>query len=643
MKLNRFKSINTLFKLIVVCIITLCIACFMSGCFKTETQVENLMKITDDFVGERVVTLVFDKYFTQDSGKQDRLEEIIKEACPQNLTYRTEVKNDLYQCVFVMSFSSLDEYRTKTASLIGRQIAVAYGYTDSVLSKGTFYKEDYDGMELIKWLEEYLYESGEKNIQLSTVSTSNVVQYNSEVFSSKTSTLNTSTVKGKPVHSVTIDTVNHKNTTYNRTLTLTLAKDVYNSLGEDIKTLMTSRVGKGGKANWQEKEGYMNFSVEYKKITADRLQEYTKLFLDCKNTSVYYGDKNQSSTPLAEQLVFQEKINLLSFVSGTKDNVILNYNYTLPKETTHGEGVELNNGEWATSGYWSNNTYKISDNNGVYDIRVPDGMQYLIKGIDINLTAMGNENFERAVDFVYDRNTGEKGLNYAYNFLAGKGFTVSKESGTDGLVCRVIQKGTADQLNNTVGELFGSGNSFTATSHTNDLSVVTDIAVTDNVNISHMLTGANANVDIDYVINSKCNESIRNVNVINKLTKVTVETQTNKDLSYSFTANGGNFQMDYSATVPYYDGVILYCIICGTILLIVMATLILLARYNHKLKETDKEYLEEENNNDDNSDDENDYTKENSNVNNHTYSKALNNFDNFDDFDDDYMKKYYGY
>ncbi len=638
MKLNKSKRIKTIFKLLLVFVVTVCTACIMSGCFKTETQVENLMKITDDFVGERVVTLVFDKYFTQDSNKQDRLEEIIRESCPENLTYRTEIKNDLYQCVFVMSFSSLDEYKTKVASVIGRQIAVAYGYTDNVLAKGTFYKEDYDGMELINWLEEHLYEIGEKSIQLSTTSTSNVVQYNNEVFSSKSSTLNTSTVKGQAVHSVTIDTMNYKNTTYDRTLTLSLPKNVYQSLGEELKTLLQSRIGEGGKANWQEKDGYMNFSVKYTKITIDRLQEYTKLFLDCKNGSVYYGDQNQSSTPLAEQLVFQEKINLLCFVPDSSGNVTLNYNYTLPAETTHGEGVELNNGEWETNGKWAKNTYKISDKNGVYNIRIPDGIQYSIKGIDINLTALGGENFRRIVDFIYDRNTGEKGLNYAYDFLADKGFTVSKESNSEGLVCRVTQSGTADQLNNTVGQLFGSGNSFTATSHTNDLSVVTDIAVIDNVNISHMLTGTNGNINIDYVINSQCDESIRSVNVINKATKATVETQTNSDLSYSFTVNGGNFQMDYSATVPYYNGVFIYCIICGIIILIVTLTLFLLTRYNRKLRDIDKKHNEETTEYNDTD------IQSGKNIGHKKTDESGNNYsDILNDLDDDYMKKHYGY
>ena len=48
-------------KPVILCFFTLAIMLLASGCGKTDTQVENLMKISDDFVGERVVTLCLTK------------------------------------------------------------------------------------------------------------------------------------------------------------------------------------------------------------------------------------------------------------------------------------------------------------------------------------------------------------------------------------------------------------------------------------------------------------------------------------------------------------------------------------------------------------------------------------------------------
>ena len=388
------KIIKATAKLTLTALLIIAAAVVLSGCGEINTQVENLMKITNDFVGERVVTLKLDGDMAVNKDKSDQLKTVIKEGCPDNLSYRTEVADGRYNCVFVLSFTSLEEYKTKVAGIIGRQISVAYGYTDTVLAKGTYYQEDYDGMELVKWLTDDLYQKGYKDINLDVQSTSNVVKYNNEVLSSKTSVMNTSTIKGEPVHSVTVSTVNHKNSVYDRSMVLSVPKSTYDKLGESLKTLMTSRTNSDGKGSWSENNGYMDYTVDYKNIDIERLQQYTQLFLDCRNENIYYGDQNQSSTPLAEQLVFEERINLLGFVSDTKENVIMSYNYTLPEETTHGEGVELKNGEWQTCGEWANSTYKINNTNGNFDIRIPDGMQYSVKCINVALTSIGNNAFK---------------------------------------------------------------------------------------------------------------------------------------------------------------------------------------------------------------------------------------------------------
>ncbi|MEE1281990.1 MAG: hypothetical protein UHK60_07045, partial [Acutalibacteraceae bacterium] len=568
------------------------------------------------------------KNISNNQEKQKTIEDIIKEKCPNNLSYRTETVEGTYKCVFVLSFSSLDEYKTKVASIIGRQIAVAYGYTNTVLSKGTYYKEDYDGMDLVAWLGDALYQEQTAKIELETESTSNVVKYNSEVFSSKTSTLNTSTVKGEAVRGVKIDTTNHKNTLYDRTMTLSVPIATYNKLGASLQELMLTRVNPEGVYSWKQNNDCMEFTVKYEKIDIAKLQEYTKLFVDCRNESIYYGDQNKSSTPLAEQLVFEERINLLSFVSGTETPIQMNYSYTLPEETTHGEGVGLSNGEWETCGQWTNSTYKVTDTNGVYDIRVPDGMQYTIKGININLTDLGDNNFKRSVDFIYDSNTGQKGLDYAYNFLALKGFTVSKESVPEGIACRVTQQGTDDEINNAVSDLFGSGNNFEYSKHTNDLSVVTDINVIDNVNISHMLTGANSNIKINYIAKSESKEYIRSVNITNKATNTTSTAKLDENNRYLATIDGANFSMNYSATLPYFNGVAIYCTICTTIILIAVLTIALLIKYNRKLKA-----IEESNSNK-----EIDNSKKSSTTKNKKSEKPKSN-----DIEDDYIKKHYGF
>ncbi|MEE1281685.1 MAG: hypothetical protein UHK60_05455, partial [Acutalibacteraceae bacterium] len=101
------KTFKISIKLLTVVLLAFVIIITTTGCRETHTKVENLMKITDDFVGERVVTLEFDKNISNNQEKQKTIEDIIKEKCPNNLSYRTETVEGTYKCVFVLSFSSL--------------------------------------------------------------------------------------------------------------------------------------------------------------------------------------------------------------------------------------------------------------------------------------------------------------------------------------------------------------------------------------------------------------------------------------------------------------------------------------------------------------------------------------------------------
>lgn len=579
------RNIKIMIKFLILTFLIIFAAVFMSGCGDTEAKVENFMKIADDFVGERIVTIDFGKDFAKEKDKQKIIENVIKEDCPPVMSCRSEVLEGHYRCIFVVSFSSVEDYKIKVASIIGNQIAVAFGYTDSVLAKGTYYKEDYDGIELVSWLADSLYQKGYNDIALRFNPNSNIVKYNGEILNSKSSVLDTSTVKGENVHGITIDTVNHKNGSYDRTMILSVSSSSYNKLGASLKNLMESRTGEDAKKKvWSESNGYMNFTVKYENIDIDRMEEYTRLFLDNRNASIYYGDQNQSSTPLAEQFVFEEKINVMSMVSDNADkNVEVSYNYTLPEETTHGQGVELSGGEWKTSGNWAKNTYSIKDSSGVYDIRIPDGMQYTIKGINITLTSLENDIFKREVDLIYDRNTGEKGVNYAYRFLTGKGITASRESTQEGIICRITQRGSSSEINNAVSSVFGSGNYFECSRHTNNLSVVTDIKVADNVNINHMLTGANTNIPINYTVKSESTEYITDAKTLNNDDNTAIKTKRQSDDSYCALIENGSFRVYYEATVPFINGIFMYIAMSGAVLIIFTLVIIFLLRYNRRM------------------------------------------------------------
>lgn len=75
LKINKI-----IFKAIVTFLIVVAMSAVMSGCGEIYTQVENLMKVTDDFVGERVITLRLDSDFAGNKDKKHSLKQLLRKA-----------------------------------------------------------------------------------------------------------------------------------------------------------------------------------------------------------------------------------------------------------------------------------------------------------------------------------------------------------------------------------------------------------------------------------------------------------------------------------------------------------------------------------------------------------------------------------
>ena len=593
MRMN--KSVLKIFLLSAVILVLLIGLC---GCTQTETTVESVMKITDDsFLGERIITVNFGGDFIENENKRKNVEDIVKNNCPPIMSSRSELSAEKYGCIFVMSFSSLEDYEMKVASIIGKQISVAYGHTDTALSKGTYYKEDYDCLALMDWLINALRENGYENYISEIHLTSNAVEYNTNILNSEKSVTDSSTVTGEPVHEISVRTKNHKNGTYDRTLSISFPKSTYVKLGTTLQSLLNERIDTAsGTTNWTDDGDYTRFSVDYKNISIEQLTTLTEKFLDGKTISLYYGDQNHSSTPFAEQLVFEEKIDVLSFVADNNKAVPLLYTYELPEETTHGEGVELIDGEWQTNGNWLKNSYRLSASRKTYDIRIPDGMQFIVKGINIKLTSLNEDRFRRETESVFDRNTGEKGLDYAYNFLYNAGVNVAKENTFDGAICRITQEGTVNDLSKSLSDIFGSGNYFEYTKYTATPSVVTEISTTDHINITHMLTGANSHININYTVQSESNQYIKKLKITDNVNQTTPVIKSNKDKSQSAAIASGNFTVSYSSTVPYDKGIQQYYTVSIAIVVLFMLIIFFLDMHYKKTSRNSQNHTVSKNN-----------------------------------------------
>lgn len=556
------------------------------GCGDKSFEYESMLEIDAQFKGTRTITLNTGSELLNDAEAKAKFNEVINEYCPSSLQ-REELEQDgSLKYIFTLNFDSRADYISKLSLITGKQVQATLVIPSSELAKGWRYVEDFAAEDFFFWLKSGIEEAGFSDLKYTLSCLSNIVNYNGDIRSSTGEDMTeVNAVTGYPVTGIYIETTNNKKDSYDRTFTISVPQQTYEEMGDKLINIMKERtLPAAAYSGWTQQGNNQEYEIVYNGLSLAELQNATALFLDCDTVSIYYGDKNNSSTPLAEQLVFEEEINTLSFVSKDGSKVDFSYKYSLPIRTTHGEGVQLKNGVWEKTGEWIDGIYTLKSTDTVYDIRVPDGMQYEIQGINVTLESYDNDNFTRYFDFIYDSINGEEGRDYAYNFLKEKGVKVSREKNDDGLLCRITSQGSAKEISDEISALFGGGNLIECNRTTDDMSVVTNVSFIDQINISYMLTGKNKEVPLIYTLYTKGSESISSFSgTSSEGTGDIASLDKDKSSGYKLELDGGEATVKYTATLPYREGIVLYCTISGAMVLITALLILFLIRKNKKL------------------------------------------------------------
>lgn len=562
------------------------------GCGEKNFEYESMLKIDSQFKGVRTLTINTGTELMNNSEEKANFDEVINEYCPSSFQREQVEEDGNLKYIFTLTFDSRADYISKLSVITDKQVQATLVQPNSDLAAGWHYVEDFKTEELFSWISNGIAEKKLKDLDFSMICTSNVINLNGDIQSCSAENTEINSVKGYAVTGISIETTNNKKDNYDRKITLSVPQQTYDDMGSKLIDIMKGRtLSSAAYSGWTQQGNNQEYQIVYNGLSLSELQNATALFFDCDTVSLYYGDQNNSSTPLAEQLVFEENLNTLSFVPKTDSKVDFSYKYSLPLKTTHGEGVLLKDGAWAKEGEWIDGIYSLKSTDTVFDIRIPDGIQYEIKGINVTLESYDDDNYVRYFDFVYSAANAEEGRDYAYDFLNKKGVSVSRIKSDDGAVCRITSKGSAKEISDEINSIFGGGNSLSYTQSTGDMSVVTDVSLTDNININYMLTGKNKDVPLVYTLYTKGNESV------SSFTGVTTDgsgdsssLDIDKENGYVLNLQGGETTVKYTATLPYPEGVVIYCAISGLMILLT-ATLILF--FMNRSKKLEKKQAEE--------------------------------------------------
>lgn len=551
------KQISIL--LIVILILSLCVG--LSGCDQPKVSVSSVLTISDSFSGSRTVKAVYPVSADIDSVKEQIIADDPTGDIPGASFSYIGVKEDGYYFELELNFSDKAEYEKIVGDLLGRSTTVFLSRKNTKLTQGTRMKEDFDVSELISWMVNDT-AAADQTKKLAFDFSSNTVEIGSDTYETgSTTSINDCT--GSQISSISVKTMNHKSGSYDRTFAFTLPNATYSQDKSAIESYFLSNTLPDAKyAGWSAEGSNMIYTVIYEDLKVSEMQEVTAKILDTDSSSVSYGDIDNASTPLSEGLTYEEDIDSLSFIGEDNGFPVIHYSYSLPLNTTYGDGSVFEDGRWVSAGSWENDLYTVELDKGSARLRIPDGIQYKISGIDFSTASLGDSRFRRTTQFLYDTETGSAASDYALSYFASKGIEDATVSTTDeNIVCSVVFEGTTEEITEQLVNAFGSGNfmAYEQKKGMFDLSIKT--VLTDYVNLGYMLNSENADCPMNYSVSSEGGENIVSLSVDGS------ETAFTESNSGTMAIKGGCATVRYRGNIPVTSSIIIY-LASGLVLLV---------------------------------------------------------------------------
>ena len=544
----------------------------LTACSSEKAVVESVLTLDSNYVGQRTITVKYPLDTHIDSlAKKLEAKNPLVDSEKSTFEYKG-VGNDGYTFVMNIVFDSREDYISQMSQLVSRDVVSDMSQPESVLCSGTRMKEDFDVADIIRWMTD-ISENNEETEAVKYDYPVNTVSINGTVFNTD-STVDISQREGEGVDSISIETTNLKDGTFDRTVTFLVPNKTFTKLKGSIEPYFSSITPDSAQySDWTNLGENWEYKVILKSLDIEKLSECTAMLLDTDKDTLFYGDRDNTSTPLTEGLVFEEEFNTFSFMNSKGDDVDLVYKYALPVKTTHGDGSVFVDSKWSAIGEWVDGVYSVNPDTDTFEIRVPDGIQYSINGIRMNLDVAGGNEFIRKTEFLYSKSNGMDGVLYARNFFENKGAVVETDEDDENLICRVVLSGDSQSVNDQLVKFFGSGNFMAYNVKDRALSLSDKTELTEYVNFSYMLNHKNAERPITYTVSSSCDEKLVN------LSCDTSDTQKAKGDSKQLTVEvtSGEGTVVYKGKIADVGAIVVFCIVSAVVLaLLVGITLLFL-------------------------------------------------------------------
>lgn len=552
-----------------------------SGCQARTVTVDTVLTVDSSWSGSRVMTVSFAAKDYPDEQSRAALDGLIAQ-CPSAMTYDKQEKDSQIQYTFTLEFASYEDYQKKLETLMGAAPYGVFSKTDSIFFKGTRVYEDFDSTALFSWLNR----DGEKKPGFSLRCGATSVVLNGETMPTPGQITVNQVVNQQPVDKISVSTVSYGNDTYDRTFAFYIPKSTVLELGNDLISYMNARSEGADSSEWQEYPSGNIYTVTFRKVSLERLEEITGLLMNTDASSrISYASQPDAETYFSKRAAFEETLDLSAYGGEDGGGIKIDYTYENKSSMELFAPQRYQGGRWEAFGSLEDNTVQMETTGTGMKIRIPDGWDYPVDEAQITLICLGKGNYTRQIDFLFPKD-GKQGAKYAAELLKKKdgGLDVTQLEDEEHLICRVSFSGTAEDISRRVKTLFGQGNSFSYQSQGQGVDLNQEVSILDEIQMGYLFQGEHQNVPVTYTVQTNGKENLTSLHYEGESRNRDIKI-VNGSVIESFQLDGGNGKVIYNGTEPRFWGVVFYFTIA---LLVVAGAVVLIVFLRRRAKQDGK-------------------------------------------------------
>ena len=395
----------------------------LCGC---GVNLTSTVKLNKDFSGTRTMSCTFSSrdFNTYFKGSKEDLNKLIKESCPDSLSYTSSSSdgNDTY--TFYLRFSSLNDYKKKVSDLLNFSPKITYEYGDSPFVNGLIYKENFTSKDLMTWLYTALYEK--KYVDKDSSSDlwdlkSTEISFLGKTYETKDK-IDIDEMTYVPISSINIYTQTKNPGKLTRTIKFEIPQKTLDQNSGKIRSYFS-----GNDITWENTSDGKTLCVSFDADNFSDLAQKTRAVLHSKNSFGTYSSSCSKDNPFKLQINYKESLDVANFLS-QKGNVPVTYTF---------DGKQI-----------------FNDSIKQKEISFTSSVTQPISSYEITVVWNTSKDIRRKVSVSFEKAVTDHQLSVLKRQFKGDTIKDVTLSGHDSITLSFVQKGSVTDCNKDFSALF---------------------------------------------------------------------------------------------------------------------------------------------------------------------------------------------